>query len=46
LPSFLVEEIHSVFTAVFFAGESFELTTGERVKGMRDPKFLWFDERV
>ena len=29
-----------MFTAVFFTGESLELTSGERVKGMRDPKLL------
>src|SRR5260370_30309315 len=41
-PAFLVEEAHSVLTAVFFARESFELTTSERVKGMGDSKLLRF----
>jgi hypothetical protein len=41
LPALLVEETHSLFTAVFFASESFELTTGKRVKGMGYPKLLW-----
>ena len=31
-----------MFAAVFFASEGFKLTTGEWVKGMRDPKLLWF----
>jgi HEAT repeat protein len=42
MTAFLVEEAHSEFTAVVFAGESFKFTTGERVKGMRDPKLLGF----
>jgi len=42
LTAFLVEEAHFEFTAVVFAGESLKLTTGERVKGMRDPKLLGF----
>ena len=40
LAAFLVDEAHSLFAAVFFAGEDLKLTTGERVKRMRDPKRL------
>ena len=40
LAAFLVEETDSLFTAVFFAGKSFKLAATERMKGMRDTKFL------
>jgi hypothetical protein len=42
LTALLVEEAHSVLTTMFFLSEGFKLTTGEGVKGMRDPKLLWF----
>ena len=38
--AFLVEETDSLFTAVFFACQSFKLAARERVKGMRDPELL------
>ena len=38
LAAFLVEEADPLFTAVFFACESFELMARERMEGMRDPK--------
>jgi hypothetical protein len=31
-----------VLTAILFAGESFKITAGELVEGMRNPKLLWF----
>jgi hypothetical protein len=37
-----VELAHSMLAAMFFLSEGFKLTSGERVKGTRDPKFLWF----
>src|SRR6266446_9166476 len=40
LAAFLVEETDSLFTAVFFACQSFKLAARERMKGMRDPKLL------
>jgi hypothetical protein len=40
LAAFLVEETNSLFTTVFFARQSFELATRERMKGMCDPKPL------
>jgi hypothetical protein len=40
LAAFLVEETDSLFTAVFFATQSFKLAARERMKGMRDPKLL------
>jgi hypothetical protein len=42
LPAFFIEKGNSVFTAVFFAAQSLKLTTGQRMKGMGDPKFLGF----
>ena len=42
LAALFVEERYSVLAAVFFLGEGLKLTTGERVKWMRDPKLLWF----
>jgi hypothetical protein len=42
LAALLVEEAHPVLATVFFLSEGFKLTTSERVKGMRDPKLLWF----
>jgi hypothetical protein len=40
LAAFLVEETDSLFTAVFFACQSFKLAARERMKGMRDPRPL------
>jgi len=40
LAAFLVEKADPLFTAVFFACQSFELMARERMKGMRDPKLL------
>jgi hypothetical protein len=47
LTAFLVEEAYSVFTALFPARESLELTTGHRAKGwvIRN-SWVLFDERV
>ena len=42
LAALLVEEAHPVLATVFFLSEGLKLTTSERVKGMRDPKLLWF----
>jgi hypothetical protein len=42
LPAFFIKKRESVFAAVFFAAERLELTTGQRMKGMDDPKFLGF----
>jgi hypothetical protein len=42
LAALLVEEAHPVLATVFFLSEDLKLTTSERVKGMRDPKLLWF----
>ena len=42
LPAFLIEKRDSVFAAVFFAAERLKLTTGQRMKGMDDSKFLGF----
>jgi hypothetical protein len=42
LPAFFIEKRNSVFTAVFFAAQSLKLTTGQRMKGMGDPKFWGF----
>jgi len=38
----LVEETYSVFAPMFFASDSFKLTTGERMKGMGDAKLFCF----
>ena len=40
LAAFLVQETDSLFTAVFFACQSFKHAARERVKGMRDPELL------
>jgi hypothetical protein len=40
LAAFLVQETDSLFTAVFFACQSFKLAARQRVKGMRDPELL------
>jgi hypothetical protein len=40
--AFFIAKSDSVFTAVFFAAESLKLKTGQRMKGMADPKFLGF----
>ena len=40
LPAFLIEKRDSIFAAVFFATEGLKLATGQRMKGMSDPKFL------
>jgi hypothetical protein len=40
LAALLVEETHPVFAAMLLTTESFKLTSGERVKGMDDPKLL------
>ena len=42
LAALLVEERYSVLATVFFLSERLKLTTSERVKGIRDPKLLWF----
>jgi hypothetical protein len=40
LPALLADETHSVFIAIFFAGESFKLAPRQRMKRMRDQKSL------
>jgi len=40
LAAFLVEKTNSLFTAIFFACQSFELMASEGMEGMRDPKLL------
>jgi hypothetical protein len=40
LAAFLVEKTNSLFTAIFFACQSFELMASEGIEGMRDPKLL------
>jgi hypothetical protein len=40
LAAFLVEETDSLFTSIFSAYQSFELSAREGMEGMRDPKLL------